>query len=36
MTEDDDGDVDGAEHGELMRFLEETTLTLQERTAMRQ
>ena len=33
MTEDNDSDIDGTEDGELMRLLEQTTLSLQERTA---
>ena len=30
MAEDDDGDVDGAEDGELMRLLEQAAFALQE------
>jgi hypothetical protein len=30
VAEDDDGDVDGAEHRELMRLLEETAFALEE------
>lgn len=33
MTEDNNSDIDGTEDGELMRLLEQTTLSLQERTA---
>lgn len=33
MTEDNDSDIDGTEDGEFMRLLEQTTLSLQERTA---
>lgn len=29
LTEDDDGDVDGAEHTELVRLLEEPVLALE-------
>ena len=30
VAEDDDGDVDGAQHGELMRLLEQAALALEE------
>lgn len=30
ITKDEDGNVDGAEHGELVRLLEQATLALQE------
>ena len=30
MAEDDNGDVDGAEDGELVRLLEQTALALEE------
>ena len=30
MPEDDDGDIDGAEDGELMRLLEQSSFTLEE------
>lgn len=30
-AEDKHGDIDGAEHGQLMRLLEKTALSLQER-----
>lgn len=33
MTKDNDSDVDRAKDGELVGFLEETTLALQESTA---
>lgn len=29
MTKDDDGDIDGAQHGELMRLLEQATFALE-------
>lgn len=36
MAEDDDSDIDGTEDGELMRFLEQTTFSLQECTASKE
>jgi hypothetical protein len=30
VTEDDDCDVDGAQHGKLVRLLEQTTFALEE------
>ncbi len=36
VTEDDDGNVDGAEDGQLVRFLEETAFSLEERSARQQ
>lgn len=32
MTEDDDGNIDGTEHGQFMCLFEETAFSLQERT----
>ena len=30
VTEDDDSDIDGAQHGKLVRLLEQTTFALEE------
>ena len=35
MAEDDDGDVDGAQDGQLMRLLEQAALALEESAAWR-
>ena len=35
ITKDDDGDVDGTKHGKFVRLFEQTTLALEEGSALR-